>query len=413
MDRSVVTEAWPFWRTVPRFDREYSIEDLRSAFLTLWRTPQDETDWVQELYSPSFRQFARSGTECLYTILKLLKLPEPSRIGVPLYCCSAVFEAIVAAGHVPVFLEIDPEFYSLDREFLRKKRNTLDALVLVHVFGYPNDLSLVYDALQGTQIPVIEDCAHSLFSEYRARPLGSCTDAAFLTFGMHKPAAVGGGALLLVNNPDLARQAKHALPRFDAEARMSEFRHSILCLARSFSYHRAAYGALLASPIGNDRDSGKLTPRIGRTDMLAHSFSPAHIRSVDRVLVARKVREFRRKLAALARNTQKICAALSGSAISTLAEPKFGQWNHFLLPARFSSPERREAARRFLIRRRVDTAPLYQNCARNAVRFGYTGDCPQAECVARTIVTVPNHAWLTDDEVEYIAESLFLSAEQL
>jgi dTDP-4-amino-4,6-dideoxygalactose transaminase len=405
-------EAWPFWRTVPRFDREYSIEDLGSAFLTLWRTPQEETDWVEELYSASFRQFARSGTECLYTVLKLLKLPEKSRVGVPLYCCSAVFEAIVAAGHIPIFLDIDPDSYGLDREFLRKKRHTLDAVVLVHVFGYPNDLSVVHDALQGTNIPVIEDCAHALFSEYHSRPLGSCTDASFLTFGMHKPAAVGGGALLLVNNPDLASKARHALPRFDAEARVSEFRHSFLCLARSLSYHRAAYGALLASPIGNDRDTGKLTPRIGRTDMLAQSFSPAHIRTVDKVLVARKVREFRAKLVVLSRNTQKLCASLADSAVTVPAEPEYGKWNHFLLPVRFSSPEQRESARRLLIQRRVDTAPLYQNCARNAVRFGYAGDCPQAERVARTIVTVPNHAWLRDHELDYIAESLRLSATQ-
>jgi len=382
---------------------------LGAAFLTLLRTPQDETDWVEELYSQSFRQFARSGTECLYTILKLLKLPERSRVGVPLYCCSAVFEAIVAAGHVPVFLDTEPETYGLDREFLRRKRNALDALVLVHVFGYPNDISVIHDALEGTHIPVIEDCAHSLFSEYDNRPLGSCTDASFLTFGMHKPAAVGGGALLLINNPDLARQAKQSLPSFDTEARVSEFRHSFLCLARSFSYHRATYGALLASPIGNDRDTGKLTPRIGRTDILARSFSPAHIRTVDRVLVARKVQEFRSKLPTLARNTQRICEALSGSAVGVPADPKFGKWNHFLLPARFSSPERRESARRFLMQRRVDTAPLYQNCARNAVRFGYTGHCPQAERLARTMVTVPNHAWLTGQEIEYIAESLRLS----
>jgi len=167
---------------------------------------------------------------------------------------------------------------------------------------------------------------------------------------------------------------------------------------------------LLASPIGNDRDTGKLTPRVGRTDMLARSFSPAHIRAVDKVLVARKVREFRAKLVVLSRNTQKLCAALADSAVSVPAEPEYGKWNHFLLPVRFTSPKQRESARRLLMQRRVDTAPLYQNCARNAARFGYAGDCRQAERVARTIVTVPNHAWLRDHELDYIAESLRLSA---
>jgi len=162
-----MTDSWPFWRSIPRFDREYGFDDLRQALGTLVRDPEEEVRWVKELYSPAFFRFARSGTESLTILLQLLKLRANSRIGVPLYCCSAVFDAIVAAGHIPVFLEVDPVSYGLDAQFLREKRQALDALVIVHVFGYPNDLRAVRDALSGRDIPIVEDCAHSLFGSGR------------------------------------------------------------------------------------------------------------------------------------------------------------------------------------------------------------------------------------------------------
>jgi perosamine synthetase len=406
-----MTEAWPFWRSIPRFDREYSFGDLRQALRTLVRVPEEEGRWMEDLYSPEFFHFARSGTESLTILLQLLKLRAKSRVGVPLYCCSAVFDAIAAAGHVPVFLEVDPASYGLDAQFLHEKRHALDALVIVHVFGYPQDLHAVRDALAGRDVPIIEDCAHSLFSEYQGQQAGACADASFLTFGMHKPAAVGGGALLLINNPDLARRARTDLPAFAADTWSNEIRHSLLCLARSISYQRAAYGALLASPIGPGRDNGGWTLRGRSENSDGLAFIPRHIRNVDRVLVARRVQEFRAKLPVLAANTQNLCNALKGTEIFFPPEPSFGKWNHFLLPARFPTPQRLDSARKFLTLRRVDTAPLYQNCARNAVRFGYAGDCPQAEHVARTVCTVPNHSWLSELELAYVADSLRLSAE--
>jgi len=398
--------AWPFWKSIPRFDREYSLADLGPAMSALFSAPDEDASWIRNFYSPRFFQFVRSGTECLYLILKLLKLRPKSRVGVPLYCCSAVFEAIAAAGHVPAFLDVDLDSYALDVEFLRQRRNQLDALVVVHVFGYPTDFKALRDALEGRDIPIIEDCAHSLFSESQNRLTGSCTDASFLTFGMHKPAAVGGGAVLLINDAGLADSAKRELHSLSWETKSREFRHSMICLARSISYHRATYGALLASPLGHGRDNGRWTPRENGASLSDREFTPSGIRAVDRVLVERRVQEFQKKMPLLEDNARKLRAALVDSPLAFPSEPAFGKWNHFLVPVRFPTPAKRESGRRFLVQRRVDTAPLYQNCARNAARFGYAGDCPKAERVAKTVCTVPNHAWLTKDEITYIAEAL-------
>jgi len=135
------------------------------------------------------------------------------------------------------------------------------------------------------------------------------------------------------------------------------------------------------------------------------------MRLVDRVLLRQRIEEFQQKLPGLAVNTEKIRKATRGGPPIMPAEPVHGKWNHFLLPVRYRTSGQRALGRSFLLRRRIDTAPLYQNCARNARLFGYSGGCENAEHVAQTICTVPNHPWLKDDEITYIGESLRSSAD--
>ena len=182
----MTTAAWPFWRTIPRFDREYSIADCVRAAGALMRQKEIVESEFTDLFSAAPFYFARSGRECLYLILKMLELRPRSRVGVPLYCCVSVFQAIAAAGHLPVFLDVDLNNYALDEEFLRENKDRIDALVVVHTFGYPANLERLRRCLAGRNVPVIEDCAHALLTEFGNSLAGTKSDAAFFSFAPHK-----------------------------------------------------------------------------------------------------------------------------------------------------------------------------------------------------------------------------------
>jgi perosamine synthetase len=403
--------TWPFWKTVPRFDREYSLGDLAMAARALTEGTNEHARAFGQLFSLAGRIFfARSGRECLYLILKILGLPPGSRIGVPLYCCASVFEAIVAAGHVPVFLDIDLETYALSEEAVGRENNNIDALLVVHTFGYPANIGRLRACLKAHDIPIIEDCAHALFSEYEGRLTGTCSDASFFTFGMHKPAAAGGGGAFLLNNAELTTAAGRELRQLDAEPFLQEIRHSLTCFARGLSYQRSAYGALLVSPLGRYRDAERGHANGNGAGGSNGHFPPRKLRSVDRALLRQRIGDFRQKLPALTANTAALGKAIAGTSLTMPAEPNYGAWNHFMVPVRYETPDAREAGRKFLLSRRIDTAPLYRNCERNARHFGYAGGCPAAEQAAKTLCTVPNHSWLTSDELSYVGESLRLSA---
>lgn len=403
---------WPFWKTIPRFSREYSAADLAAACAALVKSSDGDESGL-ETYFQAAESFhlVRSGKESLYLILRALQLQAGSRIGVPLYCCEAVFAAVAAAGHIPVFLDVDLSSYALDEESLWRHRYELDALVVVHTFGYPANLTRISECLENPDIPVIEDCAHSLFSQYMGAPTGSWTQASFFTFGVHKPAPAGGGGALVLNNPGLAKAAAEELRLLHTDSKLRELGHSLVCWARSFSYHRGIYGALLSSVLATRRDVEAAATAVKELRDSPERFRASAIRLVDKKLLGRRVSEFARSLPALARNSGRLRDAIAETPLAIPEEPAHGSWNHFMLPVRYENAEQYEAARQFLLQKRVDTSPLYRNCVRNARKYGYRGGCPQAEVAAQTVCTVPNHRWLSQEEVDHIGAALRLSAK--
>jgi perosamine synthetase len=383
---------------------------FRAATALASQSSQPEPE-LTSIFPKTPLYFLRTGRECLYVILKALGLAPGSSVGIPLYCCMSLFQAIAAAGHAPVFLDIDPNDYSLDEEFLRKNKSKLDALVIVHTFGYPVNIRRIRLALGGRNIPIIEDCAHALMSTYDGQPAGSFGDASFFSFAMHKPAPVGGGAALLVNNPDLASAASQEFDRVERESLIGEIRQSFVCALRGMAYQRPVYSLLMASPLRHWRNRAPRLPSAEELHSIRHPWSPKAMRRVDRALLSNRIRAFQKGLPALARNTQEIRNRLNDVPLHVPAEPCYGTWNHFALPIRYLSADARDRARAFLITRSIDTAPMFQHCAENARWFGYEGGCLHAEAAAKTLCCVPNYSRLSDEDVSYIGSCLRLTAE--
>jgi perosamine synthetase len=400
-------ESWPFWKTVPRFEPEYSVTDFLRALAALITRDNCETMAFRQF--PADCLFFRSGRECLYAILKALKLRDHARVGVPLYCCPSVFGSITAAGHMPVFLDVNLDTYSLDLDSLERNKNGLDAVVIVHTFGYPANLGAIRTCLGARQIPMIEDCAHAFLSEYQGGLLGTHTQASFFSFGLHKPAAVGGGGVTVFNDPTLAKSAAEVISVPAVGSRLEEFRHVVTCGVRALAYQRVIYGALLASPLGRRRDARVSSDGETLEDTIQYSL--ARMRQSDQVLLSGRLDEFGEKLPILSRNAQRFRAAIQGVPLELPEEPSHGKWNHFLLPARYRDGKRRTTGRQFLTKHRVDTGPLYQNCVPGARHFGYSGGCPNAEKAAETVCTIPHHPWLSDSEIEFIGQLVRRSSE--
>src|SRR5512143_2595633 len=118
---------------IPRNNWDYGWEALFGAFGsagagTVHASKLKDTFGRQPLWT-------NAGRTSLYAILKALDLPAGAQVGVPLFCCSVVFNAICQAGLTPRFLDSNIDDYNISVEDLRKKRADLAAVVAVHMFG--------------------------------------------------------------------------------------------------------------------------------------------------------------------------------------------------------------------------------------------------------------------------------------
>jgi dTDP-4-amino-4,6-dideoxygalactose transaminase len=167
----------------------------------------------------------------------------------------------------------------------------------------------------------------------------------------------------------------------------------------------------LASPLGRLREGCMDCSKAGDVVEDTIQYSLKRMRLSDQILLENRLREFRGKLARLSRNTYQLRTATHGVALEIPKEPSHGQWNHYLLPVRYSDAIHRTLGRRFLKQLRVDTGPIFRNCVRDARRFGYTGGCPKAEEAVQTVCTVPHHPWLSDAQIKFMGGALRKSVE--
>jgi len=342
----------------------------------------------------------RQGREAEYALLRALRSSGCTRVGVPIFTHPVVWQTIAAAGMRPVFLDTDPVTLGLSLEDLRRKRDGLDCLILIHAFGYPADFDAVAAIMDGK--PILEDCAHALGSTCRGHPLGSLGDGAFFTFLFSKALRAGGGGCAVVRNRALAEEVERLLGEGREETAVEGLTHAVANLLLGLAYRKPFYSLLtmITSRALYRRAANRMRYRV----------SPSlRMRRSDWAVVASRLRQ---QDAAAERNPDwwtEIRARLP-VGWSIPPEPAWGEWNHWLLPVCPPSEEAATLGIARLRRRGVGARLIYLYSPEAGRDYGYAGDCPEAERLSRSVFLLPTHGGLGARERRQIAESIGLLA---
>jgi len=354
---------------------------------------------LTELFSNYSIEFTNSGRTSLYVILKSLRLPQDSNIGVPLYCCPSVFDAIIQAGHKPLFLDIDPENYTLSPEHLIEKIDEIKAIVVIHTFGRPADMDKIQE-IAGKK-PIIEDCAHALLSRYKGNLTGTITTAGFFSFRTGKYISAGEGGMIITRNTKLEANIKMEIQKLPKGSKIDEIKHVIKTYTRSVLYHRPWFG-LLSLPLGS-----KLEDKIDL--MNKYSFKTTRIRNTDLQTFVKKLNGFQDKVEIQRRNSKYLIEKLDDTGLKLPLETENTYCNYYLLPVQADSESERDRICEFLRTKGIDTTKLFSKTPAIAkVNYGYKGDCPITENIANRIMTIPNYYTLKEDETKKVLEAMRL-----
>jgi perosamine synthetase len=127
----------------------------------------------------------------------------------PPYTMSASAVSALFYGGVPVFADIDPLTCCLDPQSVRAKiTERTRAIVVVHLFGYPANLTEIAAIAREFNLRVVEDAAQAPGTWHRGERVGGLVDIGGYSLNFHKHIQTGEGGIIVTNDDDLAERAR-------------------------------------------------------------------------------------------------------------------------------------------------------------------------------------------------------------
>jgi dTDP-4-amino-4,6-dideoxygalactose transaminase len=144
-----------------------------------------------------------NGTVALTVALQSIGLRFGDEVIVPAYTWDGTATAVLFAGGVPVFADIDPETYCLDVESAGAAITTRTrAVIPVHLAMRFADMDALSQLAREHGLAVVEDCAHAHGGEYKGRGAGSMGDLGCFSFQSSKIMTSGEGGFIITSRLD-------------------------------------------------------------------------------------------------------------------------------------------------------------------------------------------------------------------
>ncbi len=148
-----------------------------------------------------------SGTAALTTALAALGIGPGDEVILPAWSWYACFNSIVMNGALPVFAESDTSFNVDPADLESKITPQTKAIMVVHLLGNPADMDAIMAIARPRGIKVLEDCAQSIGSSHRGKPVGSIGDIGIYSFQIGKTISSGEGGAVVTNDRLLFERA--------------------------------------------------------------------------------------------------------------------------------------------------------------------------------------------------------------
>jgi dTDP-4-amino-4,6-dideoxygalactose transaminase len=151
-----------------------------------------------------------NGTDALYLAVRALGIGPGDEVITVANSFIATSEAITAAGAKVVFVDINPATYNIDVTKIEEKVTPkTKAIIPVHLYGQPADMDPILAIAKKHNLKVIEDAAQAHGAEYKGRRIGSIGDAACFSFYPGKNlGAYGDGGAIVTNDDELDEKVR-------------------------------------------------------------------------------------------------------------------------------------------------------------------------------------------------------------
>lgn len=167
-----------------------------------------------------------SGTDALLLALRACGITAGDEVITTPFTFIATADVISLLHARPVFADITPDTYNIEPAGIEGKiTKKTKAIIPVHLFGHPADMTPVMEVARKYGLKVIEDCAQAFGAAYEGKKVGTIGDCGCFSFFPSKNlAAYGDGGMVITSSKETAEKMK-LLRNHGSEIR---YRHKIL-----------------------------------------------------------------------------------------------------------------------------------------------------------------------------------------
>lgn len=194
----------PYGRqTIEEDDIQAVVDVLRSDYLTTGPKIAEFEKMVADYVGAKYAVAISNGTSALHAACFAAGIqPGDEVITTPL-TFAASSNCVLYCGGTPVFADVDPKTYNIDPEDIRRKiTDKTKAIIAVHLAGQPCDMDEIHKIAKEHDLLVIEDGAHALGSVYKGKKVGTLSDMTTFSFHPVKPITTGEGGMIVTDNEE-------------------------------------------------------------------------------------------------------------------------------------------------------------------------------------------------------------------
>lgn len=304
-----------------------------------------------------------NGTDALRMALMALGIGPGDAVFVPDFTFFATAEAVAMVGAKPIFVDVDENTFNIDDVDLcnkiRDNQNeelALRAVIAVDLFGRPADYDRLQKVCEMYGLLLVEDGAQGFGGSINGRKACSFGDISTTSFFPAKPlGCYGDGGALFTDNDEWA------------------------ALLRSLRVH------------------GKGTDKYDNVRLGLNS----RLDTLQAAVLQVKMKHFDEELKAVNHVAKRYTELLSGKVTTPVVPQGYtSSWAQYTIQA-----DNRDEIQSRLKAAGIPSMVYYPRTMSHQTAFAYLNQkpCPVAEQLTKTVLSLPMHPYLTDEEIEKVA----------
>lgn len=214
--KKIRTKPFPAYNTIGKSEEDAVLKVMRSGklstYLGTWhddfyggkevRTLEEE--WA-EYFNVKHAISVNSATSGLYASIGAIGIEPGDEVIVSPYTMSASATAILLYGGIPIFADVEPEYFCIDPLCVEKLITPkTKAIMAVDIFGQPADFAALHSIAKRHNLKLIEDAAQAPYATLSNKYAGTLGDIGVFSLNYHKHIHSGEGGIVVTDDDELA-----------------------------------------------------------------------------------------------------------------------------------------------------------------------------------------------------------------